>query len=124
MSIQGKAIAMANKAIELELIINKSKTAQINLPEWLRKAHVVGIAAQAVSVVKMMGRTPHQHFNSKGKIDKRKVRKYERNRGVKVHTSRILRPVIGIDMSNGKDQSVVVNITRTDDGYDIERVEL
>lgn len=91
MSKQGKAIAIANKVIELSIIVLKSKTATINSPEWLREAHVLGVIGQADYTIRHMKSTPHQYFNAEGKIDKRKVRRHERKQGLKPHMIRIVR---------------------------------
>ena len=46
---------------------------------------------QCIAMTRRLGETPHQYFNSEGKIDKRKQRRHERKMGYKLHTQRILR---------------------------------
>lgn len=78
MSKEGKKIAQINMAIEI---------AKITIDTYIRanKLHSL-VAAVMIEQSKMLllsrsgalNATPHEHFNSKGKIDKRKVRRYER----------------------------------------------
>jgi len=101
MSKQGKAIAldklkalsmmaMGGSAISATQIIRKYPG-----PVGAIMASTTIMSSRAMSQIQMQGliNTPHQYFNDAGKIDKRKARRHDRKRGVKVHTTRILRPM-------------------------------
>lgn len=93
MSIQGKAIAKEKMALRVAIAIVNAGLVATKMVGIHGTLYMMNTKSVALSMSSRLDSTPHQHFNAKGKIDKRKVRKYERNRGVKVHTSRILRPM-------------------------------
>lgn len=114
MSKQGKAIAASRMAIgkaksmrDMDIFIN----AMVGPARSIIGCPMV--YANKVTWdnrIDKLAHTPHQYFNDAGKIDKRKKRKHDRKQGIKVHTSRIVRPkigrpphIIGIDMANGED---------------------
>ena len=92
MSIKGKALASMAMAHRIAGLI-------INAREQSEKLHpVFGIpltvqaSIDCVMLSRSLNCTPHEHFNSKGQIDKRKVRKYKRKSGFKHHTARLPTP--------------------------------
>jgi hypothetical protein len=91
MSEKGKAIAVANMAIDIEkVMINAQLEASRHIglvSASIRMAAMAGCEFR----LKVLARTPHQWFNDEGRIDKRKKRRHERKCGAKVHTARILR---------------------------------
>ena len=92
MSIKGKALASMAMAHRIaELIVNARVQS-----EKLHPVFGIPLTVQAsidcVMLSKSLNCTPHEHFNSKGQIDKRKVRKYKRKSGFKHHTARLPTP--------------------------------
>ena len=92
MSIKGKAVASKAMAHRIAgLIINANMQASKLYP--IPGKIMLDLAVwECIRLSNALNRTPQEHFNSKGQIDKRKVRKHKRKSGFKLHTARILRP--------------------------------
>lgn len=122
MSIQGKKIAQEKMAIRIANTMAKAASNLADMPAIVAVTQMAMVKAESIRLSNAISCTPHEHFNSKGKIDKRKVKRHRAKSGFKDHTSRILRvnPKCGrpidIDMANGKDESVTVRITKDDEG--------
>ena len=92
MSIKGKALAsMAMARRVAELIVNANMQASKLCP-IPGKIVLHSTSWECIRLSNALNRTPQEHFNNKGQIDKRKVRKHKRKSGLKTHTARILRP--------------------------------
>lgn len=78
MSMQGKKIAQINMAFELsKAAINTSMQAS-KLDGFTAVALMLSTRAQCQMRMGALNTTPYQHFNKLGKIDKRKVSRYNR----------------------------------------------
>tara|TARA_R110000851_G_scaffold316119_1_gene479011 strand:+ start:225 stop:599 length:375 start_codon:yes stop_codon:yes gene_type:complete len=92
MSIQGKKIAAAKQAFKIaRMVLNANITAS-KLPDSIRFIITDRARNDAFAMSHILDRTPHQHFNSKGQIDKRKVRRHKRKMGFKPHRTWTLKP--------------------------------
>ena len=90
MSKQGKAIAIIQVCLE---------SAESLLNVIAKTTHMTGIAGPALLAsaktcadfrISTVQQIPHQHFNAKGKIDKRKVRRHDRKQGINAHPIRTI----------------------------------
>tara|TARA_R110002167_G_scaffold203502_1_gene407406 strand:- start:9462 stop:9851 length:390 start_codon:yes stop_codon:yes gene_type:complete len=91
MSIQGKKIATFNQACQIASMILDASIEAFKLPIGIGFMIVERAKNEAILMSSRLSSTPHEHFNNKGQIDKRKVRKHKRKSGFKPHTARILR---------------------------------
>lgn len=91
MSRQGKAIAMARLTVELagKMLVTLKKVAPLH--RLTQGAILVSTKACIDMQIRAAQCTPHQYFNANGKIDKRKVRRHRRKRGMKPHATRLIR---------------------------------
>lgn len=91
MSIEGKKIAAGKQSVIIANMIIRANIAAFKSPVGIRFIMSERAKSEAFAMAYRLDKTPHQHFNSKGQVDKRKVRRYKRKMGFKPHTARILR---------------------------------
>tara|TARA_R110000851_G_C13001568_1_gene558373 strand:+ start:761 stop:1132 length:372 start_codon:yes stop_codon:yes gene_type:complete len=92
MSIQGKKIATVNQAFQIASMIVNANIEAFKSPVGVGFIIIERAKNEAIIMSSRLSNTPHEHFNSKGQIDKRKVRRHKSKQGFKPHTARILRP--------------------------------
>ena len=92
MSIQGKKIATVSQAYQIASMILNANIEAFKLPIGIGFMIMERAKNEAILMSSRLSNTPHEHFNNKGQIDKRKVRKHKRKYGFKPHTARILKP--------------------------------
>lgn len=81
MSIQGKKIAQINMAFELSKAAINTSIQASKLDGFTAAALMLSARAQCQMIMGDLNATPHQYFNDQGKIDKRKVKRYNRKTG-------------------------------------------
>jgi len=91
MSIQGKKIAQEKMAIRIANTIIKAASNLVEMPAIVVVTQMAMVKAESIRLSNAVSCTPHEHFNSKGRVDKRKVKRHRAKSGFKDHTSRILR---------------------------------
>ncbi len=82
MSKKGKAIALSSARAAARKVVAES----LCINSEFKSLMMYGVQETARISVALVNRTPHQYFNSAGKIDKRKVRRHDRKNGTKSHT--------------------------------------
>ena len=103
MSIEGKKKAQKLTTFKLAIQAIKVHYEALKIGGLAGAAMTVAHRHQCIAIMRRLNETPHQYFNSEGKIDKRKKRKHERKMGYKLHTQRIIR----INHNGTKDGSLI-----------------
>lgn len=82
MSIQGKKIACGKMAIKIVSMIVNAMAKNQSLPSIMSAVANAAVEAETIRISDAVASTPHQHFNAKGEIDKRKVKRHNRKIGI------------------------------------------
>lgn len=82
MSIQGKKIAQVKMAFKIASMMVNAISENRSLPPIMIVVANEAVKREAISLTEAVSRTPHQHFNAKGEIDKRKVKRHNRKIGM------------------------------------------
>ena len=91
MSIKGKAVASKAMAHRIAGLIIDANMQASKLYPISGKIVLHSTSWECIRLSNALNRTPQEHFNSKGQIDKRKVRRNNRKIGFKTHMARIIR---------------------------------
>jgi hypothetical protein len=83
MSKEGKKLAQMNMAIEIAKAIVDANIKASKLDGLSSSVLLAATESQCEMRSGMLSATPHEYFNRKGRIDKRKVVRYERKRDYK-----------------------------------------
>lgn len=101
MSIEGKKKALIDSALQSAKSVLEATLAVRNEHPLIRYAQCESSKAMALSMHKAISATPHQHFNRHGKIDKRKVKRYNKKRtGVSYIVGENKGPSVDIEIIN------------------------
>jgi len=80
MSIKGKKLAQLNMSLRIARMIIESERQLLRRHPIAAITQREAVKAKAIRLSEAVSRTPHEHFNKHGKIDKRKVKRYERRK--------------------------------------------
>lgn len=82
MSSQGKKIAQVKMALRIAKLTTDAAIRSTKLHPLVAIVHQEHAKTEAIRLAEAVRRTPHQHFNAKGEIDKRKVKRHNRKIGM------------------------------------------